>query len=132
VAKKIRIGRGRAMIDMDDTLHAMVERAVRRSNPRLIDRLEGEAADLHEDAVADWPVKTGRSRAALDHGLRLPSPDKIEAFVGVDTSKADYVYYIREDGKSTWHERVRKPGRERARKLAEALGRDMLVAIKGG
>jgi hypothetical protein len=133
MARKIRYGRGSAAVLMDDTMSAIVRRAIETTQPTVLRRLEREAAELHAEAYGRWPVKTGISRAALEHGIRIVPPNGLEAFVGVDTVAAPYAFFIKAEagGKHTWTEVVRKPGLARAKKLAQELGRALLDAYRG-
>lgn len=124
------------MVQMDDTLSDIVRRALRNAAPRVMDRLEEEARDLHASAESQWPVKTGRSKAALDWAVRIPRPDQVEAVVFIDprSPAADYAFFIKgkkQGGASTWHALVRRPGRRRAKRLAEDLAKD-LIDLAGG
>lgn len=118
---------------MDSTTHDMLAAAIDNLAPGVRERLEREARELYEEARAGWPVKTGRSRDALQWGVRIPDDDSIESHVGVDP-KSDAVEYFhlikgrKHRGKQTWRVLLQRPAQERARKLGEDL-KDVLMNI---
>lgn len=142
MSRTIKIGRGRASVEMTGGLRDVMERVLsQRTYKRLADRLDQEAADLLREARAQWPVshrkgrRPDRSKDALQSGLRLIPPHTIEAFVEIDPrSKAiDYAFYIksakvRSAGGHAYNALLRNPARRRGKKLAKELG-ELLVAL---
>ncbi|MEL6342076.1 MAG: hypothetical protein AAFV53_03015 [Myxococcota bacterium] len=126
---RIVFGRGKAQIELSGGTRDAVERALKNSLGTVYDQLQAAAKKLYQDAQKDWPEKTGKSKAALMHGIRLPNTNTVEAFVGFDASKAPYVWFIREpyphNNRYVWRRLVRTPGRRLARKLAEQIGDEL-------
>ena len=116
---------------MDDTLDRIFRRAIDQARPGLLPVLEAEAQRLGENARAEWPVKTGRSRAAIVYGVRVVGGDGLESFVA---NTAAYVFYIKgraQGGKSAWQELIRKPGLASVPRLLEILGNAMGDVLGG-
>ena len=111
----------------------MVDRVLSSKGVRRVaDRLEDGARDIYTQAREQWPVKSGRSRDALEYGLRIPDPTTLEAFV---RNTASYWAYIRKpwpDGNVfVARELILKPGRKEARRIARAM-RTELQNLAGG
>lgn len=139
MSRTIKIGRGRAAVEMSSTLSDLVERVLRGpAFDALVDRLELEARALMQDAQSGWPVGKDRadrdrhSRDALQVTVRLQPPNIIEAVVEIDpgSDAADYAFFIRSpkvgrQGRGTkrhvYTELLRRPGEARARGLADDL-----------
>lgn len=116
---------GKATIEMDDTIAASVRRVLDNVAPETTRELQRAADEIADSARAQWPVKTGKSKAGLVTGLRVTA-SAVESFIGNDVG---YVYYIKgkgQGGKSTWVTLVRTPGRRLGRKLAVRLGDRLL------
>ena len=126
MAGRILYGRGKAQIEVSGGLKSMVARALGGSGSRVIQRMRAEARDLYGDAYRDWPVASGKSKAALNYALRIPDPSHIEAFVA---NTAKYAFYIRkpwpDNNKYVYRELVTKPGKRRAKRLAAELAEDL-------
>jgi len=124
-------GRGAAQIELSGGVRDMVDRMLRGSHGAVVGAMEREAREIFESAYRHWPVKTGKSRAALTHGLRIRDPSTLEAFVG---NAVPYVFAITQPwpdrNKRVWRELISKPGKKRATKLAETMG-DELRALAG-
>lgn len=128
---KLRIGKGKASIVMDDVMDQIFRRAINNAQPGLLPELERAVDELELAARSQWPVKTGASRAALDSGVRLIGSTGIEAFV---INTADHSPYIRAKNlgnKSPYQVLIRRPGIKRGKELAETLG-DKLARILTG
>lgn len=128
----IQIGRGSMSVTLDDGMDRFVRAALERSAPATLRVLEREGEQLFDDAYARWPVKSGRSRAGLTWGLRLPDANTVEVFL---SNSVEYVYYIRTlypGGQHVWTDLVVKPTRKAARKIAEELAEEIANAIAGG
>lgn len=121
---KLSFGAGSVRIQMDDTLDRIYRRAIDKLAPGLLPAVETAIDDLHADAYAAWPVKTGRSKEALEH-LTSVSPDN-KVIRGTITDDVPYARFIKAKslgGKSAFVELLRKPLRERAKELVKVLGR---------
>ncbi len=128
---KLRYTSGDASVVMDDTLDRIYRRAINDARPGLLPVLDSEAARLGADAIGQWPVKTGRSRAAIVSGVRVMSNDRLESYVG---NTSPYVVYIKgraQGGKSAWQELIRKPGLASVPRLLERLA-DTMGDVLGG
>jgi hypothetical protein len=129
---RIIVTSGKASIVLDDGAARMAERLLRRAAPEVLAALEREADAIVAEARPQWPVKTGKSKDALDWALRLRSLEIVETVV---FDPVPYVYFIKgkkQGGKSTWNELVVKPGRRRAKKLAEEIGSRLKRVAVGG
>lgn len=119
------------MVELDATMHDLVDRAIRNAAPAVVDALEREAERIHDAARRAWPVKTGLSRDSLDWGIRIQPPDKIEAFVHNTASHARFIKGNAQGGRHTWTVLVRRPMRRKARALADELAGDLLAVARG-
>lgn len=129
MSRRIFVGSGKAQIELSGGLRDAVDRVLQGTPKVVADRLEEEARKLYEQAKAQWPEKTGKSKDALEYGLRIPDPSHIEAYVGFDPSKAPYVFYIHEKWPNAkrfvWQELLRKPARKLSKKVAAELGEEL-------
>tara|TARA_R110000824_G_scaffold123456_2_gene281342 strand:+ start:2808 stop:3206 length:399 start_codon:yes stop_codon:yes gene_type:complete len=128
---KLRIGRGKSAIVMDDVMDQIFRRAIDNAQPGLLPILERAVSDLERSARAEWPVKTGTSRAALDSGVRFIGSTGLEAFV---VNTADHSPYIRANNlgkKSPYQVLIRRPGIKLGKELADTLG-DKLARVLTG
>lgn len=131
--RRIYAGRGKAQIELTGSMRDMVDRVLSsRGVRRVADRLEDGARRIYRSARSEWPEDTGRSKAALEYGLRLPSPTALEAFV---RNTSPYWYYIRkkwpDNNVYVARELILKPGRREAKKIAREMGRE-LRKLAGG
>lgn len=108
---KIRYGRGAASIVMEDTVERMVRAVLEQSQGAVLRSVERVIDLTYLPAFHRWPVRSGKSKALLDHYVAV-MPTKI---IGVVTTTSKYAYYIRtkrRDGipvKHVWTELVKKP-----------------------
>ena len=88
---RIIVGSGKTAITVDGPLAGGIlrdlEAAIGREVVAEVDRI---AEGYRDGAAATWPVRTGKSREALDTMIRLPAPDVVEGVV----STVEYGRYI--------------------------------------
>jgi hypothetical protein len=136
VGRKIRVGRGAAMVELDDELSDAVRRTLDRMAPTLMDRLERDIDEVAMGAINEWPVKTGVSKRSFEWGVRLPDRNHIEGFI-INTAERGgkpYAYLIKgkaQGGKPTFRELVERPFTARMDKLVDDLP-DVLVRLLEG
>ena len=131
--RKIYAGRGKAQIELTGSMRAMVDRVLSSKGVRRVaDRLENSARDIYTAAREQWPEKTGRSRDALEYGLRIPDPTALEAFV---RNTSGYWQYIRrpypDNNVFVALELILKPGRREAKRIARIM-RAEIQKLAGG
>ena len=133
----IRYGTGKHSIEIDDGIEKMIRRVIDDAFPGVADAIERTTDELYQDAFDAWPVKSGRSKAALTQTLTIDG-DTIRRTVLNPAKKAGgfpYVFAIRtkqQDGdENLWGLLIRKPGRKAGELLAEELG-PVLAAIAEG
>lgn len=131
--RRIYAGRGKAQIELTGSMRAMVDRVLSSKGVRRVaDRLEDSARQLYAQAREQWPEKTGRSRDALEYGLRIPDPTSLEAFV---RNTSNYWQYIRrpwpDNNQFVARELILKPGRREAKRIARTM-RAELQKLAGG
>lgn len=134
MAREYWIGRGKVQVKVSADLAAMIDRLLSDTAPLVRDALEEEARRIYTEARVKWPVATGKSRDALEWGLRIPDPTVLEAFV---MNPVDYAWFIREkwphNKKRVANELLIKPVRRAGRRLARRLATDLkALATKGG
>tara|TARA_R100000664_G_scaffold29383_1_gene41245 strand:- start:339 stop:686 length:348 start_codon:yes stop_codon:yes gene_type:complete len=108
----------------------MVDRVLRRSGGVVVDRLRGDARDLHDAAYRDWYSKiekrSGASQAGLSYAIRIPDPKTVESYVA---NSAPYVWFIRypwpENNVYIYRDLLIKPAKRRAKKMATDLGEEL-------
>ena len=133
---RIFLGTGKAQIELSGGVKRADDRVLGSATMRrLTARMEAAAKQIHDQAVADWPVKTGDSRRALIYGVRLPNFSTLEGYVGFDPSVAAYHFYIRRrypyNNRRVWVDLIRKPSRRLAKQLAGDLRDDLQSAVGG-
>lgn len=131
--RRLTYGTGRASVTLDHDLQRAMESILRETHGSVVHALEESADQVYQDALASWPVKTGKSKAALEQSLRVSS-DRVEAHI---SNPVEYVYYIRgkaQGGKSTWTKLVRTPMRKAGKRLVKELGPEIAKKCqrKGG
>ena len=111
----------------------MVERVLSsRGVRRVAMRLEEGAKRIHDEAQAAWPVDSGRSKEALEYGIRLGTSTSLESFV---RNTSSYWMFIRkpwpENNRYVYRELILKPGRREAKRIAKAMKHE-LRKLAGG
>lgn len=128
----IVFGRGTMQVEVDDGTERLVRAALEQTAPTVVREIERRVDQVIADARSAWPVRTGRSRAALVSGLRLPDADTVEGFVRNDVDYAFYIKGRQQGGKSTYVELVRKPMRRAADDIVAELGQAIVTEIERG
>ena len=126
------VGKGSAMVEVDDGAARFVERVLRKAANVTMTQIDIATAEVAGVADAEWPEKTGNSRRGLKRAIRFLPPDTIE---GVIYNRVPYVYFIkgkRQMGKHTWTVLVREPMKRKATVLAARLGTQLRLAGQVG
>lgn len=84
MSREIRVGKGQSAVAITGALAGtLVDELKKAMGEGVFDVLDNEGRRLTESTRATWPVRTGRSRDALDYHIRIdPDAGKIEAVVG--------------------------------------------------
>jgi hypothetical protein len=127
----IVVGRGDAQVVIGPELEAFVTRMLKGSAPTTMEVIETTTTKIEADAAAGWPVKTGRSKAALTSGTRIVSADVVEGFVGNDAPYAHLIKGKEHGGRQTWRVLLQKPLRDAADDVARALAKDLGKLAEG-
>ena len=129
-------------VDVGSELQVTIARILREAAPSVLPRMEQEARQIMDEAVARWPVqdRSGRyrKRAGEPHSrdlFRVETQVQTDAVEVRIVNSAKYLYYIKSmqnelDGKAAWVRLIRTPARAKAKQLAEEL-RDDLVKLAG-
>jgi hypothetical protein len=120
---KLRFGSGSVSVEMDDTLDRMVRAAINKAQPGALREVERATEELYAQAVAQWPVKTGTSRAGLRREVLVSQGlDRIRGRVFNDV---DYAKYIRPralyGADTAFVAYLRRPAKEIAERLTLRL-----------
>lgn len=114
---------GDVTVSLDGDLDRWARDAVDACLPGVLDLCERAIDETLEDAKFDWPVKTGRSRAALHRASVIALGDGVE--VQIRSQGVPYAFYIKprvlHGADTAWNRYVKKPVRAVAEKLAERL-----------
>lgn len=136
--RRIRLGRGKSTLILQEEQASIVRDLIDGTLPGVRERLEQEARDHYDAAQRAWPVKTGRSKRAMNWWVRLPRGDMsvLEGFVGFEpgeegSSYAHLVKGLKDGGKQSWRVHLQQPMRERAMNLHRDIV-DRLVAGLAG
>ena len=129
---KVWAGKGALQVEVDDGTAALVRRVLDQAAPAVSRALEEAAERVYRAAAQDWPVKTGRSKAELEYGIRIPGPTAIEAFVRNDAKYAKFIVARNLGYRSAVVELLRKPMKRAAAELVEQLGPELRRVIEGG
>ena len=107
-------------VRMGDAMETMFRRALDQAAPGLLAEIERSTRALYESARDEWPVKTGRSRSALEWGVRVEGDGRVAGFI---RNPVPYLIYIRrkKDHKNPWITLVRQPAHRDADRLALAI-----------
>jgi hypothetical protein len=129
----IKFGTRNASVEMSDTFQRMARRISDRVQPGVLERLEDEQGSIHRQALGQWPVKTGRSLAALELVTRVSAGRDA---VGVAIrNPVDYVRFIKSaatKGRNPWNELIAKPVRKMVRRLTRTEAKKIAEALEGG
>ena len=88
---RIIVGSGKTAITVDGPLAGGILRDLEAAIGREVIDVVGAISEVYRaDAESTWPVRTGKSREALDTTIRLPAPDVVEGVV----STVDYGRFI--------------------------------------
>jgi len=125
----IRYREGDVTVTVDDGLRRWVESLLEETGGVVYERIERDVRAIFDEAVARWPVKTGRSRDGLRTAVLL---DRGAARVeGQILALVPYSVYIKSvkgglQGKNAWQSLVRGPMTLLKRRLLAELG-DVIV-----
>jgi hypothetical protein len=129
---KLRIKGDGVSVEYSDTLERIARAALEKAAPGVVDALEARVEKLRVAAYKRWPVKTGRSREALELRTTL-DPTTGRVTVGI-VNWVRYAIYVRPTslyGATTaWEAFVRKPVREAAKEVTKELGEAIVEAIR--
>lgn len=127
----IVVSSGPATVEVSPALQAFVDRMIRTAAPKTVAHLEKVTTQIRDDALAQWPRRTGKSAAGLTVAVRVRSADPL-VVEGVIYDPVKYVWYIRSkkvDGNgSPWVQLVAKPLKKLAREVAETLAHELAAA----
>lgn len=136
--QRLRLGRGKNTLILQDEQASIVRDVIEGALPGVLDRLEQEARDHYETAQKAWPVKTGRSKRAMNWWVRLPRGDMsvLEGFVGFEPGEegSSYAHLIKgkkDGGKQSWRVHLQVPMRERATELNRDIAAILVSGLAG-
>jgi hypothetical protein len=118
---------------MSDGMDQLVRRAAEATFPGMVEKLEGATAGVFDFAHANWPVRTGRSKAALGREVRVaPDWSAMRGRVFDDAPYAKFIKspQIRTGSGSAFVDLLRKPTETAGLKLANDL-RDTIERTLG-
>jgi len=137
---RIKVGKGRCEVTIDGALASSLETELREALGPVGTTMQSAADGILKDARADWPVKSGKSKASLADSLRV-HPDSFQVEV-VLYSPLSYVRYIKSTkvgskdesvrDRSPFQDLLRKPAREAEKTLAKTLPGVVGKALTGG
>jgi hypothetical protein len=124
---------GRATVTLDDGLERIARRAIDEALPGVLELLEREGAAVLEDARAQWPVRSGRSRDGLAVRTVLDL-GKGEVVVEI-VNAVEYAPWVRPAawyGSTTaWARLVRDPMRAAHKRAVDQVGRLVVDRLTG-
>jgi hypothetical protein len=93
VSREVRVGKGQSAVAISGALAGTLLDELRKAmGAGVYGVLDNQGRRLTASARATWPVKTGKSRAALDYHIRIdPDAGKIEVVIGT----VGYARYIK-------------------------------------
>lgn len=133
----IRLGRGSSAVKVDADLEGFVRQAIDAVAGETARRFETDALTILSAARKDWPRKgdprhpkaTGRSKAALDGGLRLLDDGAVlEGYVICSAPYAKYIRTRRHGSVGT--KLIRGPMNKASKAIVRDLGPDLVAAVK--
>lgn len=121
---KLRAKAGKVTVEYDDVLDRLYRAAAEKLAPGLLSTCEATLEAVRDKAAAEWPVKTGRSRAGLEVVSSIDvNSGRLTVQIRNDVTYAVYVPLASTFGASTaWQRLVRDPGRRALKELAKKLG----------
>lgn len=126
---KIVARSGGTTVEISPELAAFVDRLTKAAAPTTRATMDREIGRVYDNAVDQWPVKTGRSKAALEHGIAVESADVVRGFVACDVGYARYIKSLKLPGTgSAFVELLRKPMKKAVEPIVEALAEDLARA----
>ena len=138
----IKVGRGKAMVELEGDLGRQIEGCIRQFAPTLLDVLDAETKSILDAGRGDWPIgreRTGKeagrphSKDEFDQFVRIVSSDRVEGFI---ENRAPYVFQIKTsqngvDG-SPWVKLIRKPVEDAADRLGETMAEELAALVTEG
>lgn len=121
---RLTFGDSRATVTMDGAFEGLVRAALDETVPGMLSKMEATAAALEADAAAKWPVRTGKSKAALTSEVRVaPDYGSIRARIACEADYARYIISskIKSGSGSAFVELLRRPTEAAGKVLAEDL-----------
>jgi hypothetical protein len=107
-----------------------------RQIPALVRQLmRNRAAKIVRDAIARWPVDTGKSRASIRYEEQTNANGKFRIILIVDAENEKgtiYAPYIRSKGVAPFRQYIEEPGQLAVRELPAEIARATVAAIKSG
>jgi hypothetical protein len=131
---------GKAQVEIDSGLARLIRRTIANGAPEVAKALDEEAERIYAEARAGWPVKTGRSRDALDHGIRILSETKVQAWLLNASPYAKFVMLggpndpgrkMKGRGKTAMNELIRRPANAAGRRIADMIGERVVTMVWG-
>lgn len=121
---------GNVSIAMGDGLQRMVEAVLNDKYAHVLRAMEAEAGIVEARIESEWPVKTGRSKAAFSTRIEL-SAGKVSRRIG---NSVDYLRYIKgkeQNGKPSFRVVVILPALERAAAFAQRAADELAEVHRG-
>jgi len=118
----IRIGKGKAAIEISGFEADMFEMELRAAMGPIIERMEEKADSIIEKAKETWPIKTGASKVGLYKQLTIVDDRILEVSI---LNKEPYVKFIKSTKVGTKNNmvRIRQP-------VKEEIGKPVKIAQK--
>lgn len=129
---RLQYGDSHLRVTMDDTLDRLFRAALEDLAPGLVPEMERSAEAVYSSAHEAWPVKTGRSKAALGRSVFVTDKSTVRASVFNSIDYAKFVKPKSIGGESAFVELLRKPLQKEATRLIGALGPAAKAALTGG
>jgi hypothetical protein len=131
---EIHAREGNVSVKMSGTLADIARRAVEKVLPGVLARLEAEARAVGEQARADWPVRTGVSRAGLEVRTVIDlGRSEVRAEIANEVPYAPFIRPLALYGTTTaWAAYVRVPRVKIQKRLAKELGPTIVAALTRG
>lgn len=141
----LKVGRGRNTVTLTGPIAEGLEGEVRELLGPAADVIDDHVDKLYRRGRSKWPVRSARSIASFERGLRvLPEDERVEGYVAVtarDNRGRPYPRFIRstregrrEDAvriRSPLVTELRTPSKQIARDMAEPLREALARALEG-